>query len=325
MSSQKLLPISKFCLEVNYNFFLYLLDEIGSEINWGKYNNDLNTSNPISTYRRCLLDILHTAIDGYTVDSNGSRFIEWRVDKEIDSLISKNLEDFEYIRLSLAMKFIDNGYASPTDYLHVIKLHLINNKKIKIPNQFINLSKTKAYEYKTKNINSTVDDILSLFLMTYGSLSLKSVLPLKASNYQKDKKSKIAKPILVPDYINFVTKNIINNNLSKNEIRSLYEKGLFGKRKINKSRFNRDWTLFRFKSMKLFIFDIMNNQKDKRVSIVKQKIDFQSYKDSDFKNSFIYNYKITFTDQQLKSIKNNWKFTSIKNPLLVRNSNIYKI
>jgi len=325
MSSQKLLPISKFCLEVNYNFFLYLLDEIGSEINWGKYNNDLNTSNPVSTYRRCLLDILHTAIDGYTVDSNGSRFIEWRVDKEIDSLISKNLEDFEYIRLSLAMKFIDNGYASPTDYLHVIKLHLINNKKIKIPNQFINLSKTKAYEYKTKNINSTVDDILSLFLMTYGSLSLKSVLPLKASNYQKDKKSKIAKPILVPDYINFVTKNIINNNLSKNEIRSLYEKGLFGKRKINKSRFNRDWTLFRFKSMKLFIFDIMNNKKDKRVSIEKQKIAFQSYKDSDFKNSFIYNYKITFTDQQLKSIKNNWKFTSIKNPLLVRNSNIYKI
>ena len=177
MSSQKLLPISNFCLEVNYNFFLYLLDEIGSEINWGKYNNDLNTSNPISTYRRCLLDILHTAIDGYTVDSNGSRFIEWRVDKEIDSLISKNLEDFEYIRLSLAMKFIDNGYASPTDYLHVIKLHLINNKKIKIPNQFINLSKTKAYKYKTKNINNTVDDILSLFLMTYGSLSLKSVLP----------------------------------------------------------------------------------------------------------------------------------------------------
>jgi len=325
MSSQKLLPISKFCLEVNYNFFLYLLDEIGSEINWGKYNNDLNTSNPVSTYRRCLLDILHTAIDGYTVDSNGRRFIEWRVDNKTDSLIFKNLEDFEYIRLSLAMKFIDNGYASPTDYLHVIKLHLINNKKIKIPNQFINLSKTKAYRYKTKNINSTVDDILSLFLMTYGSLSLKSVLPLKASNYQKDKKSKIAKPILVPDYINFVTKNIINNNLSKNEIRSLYEKGLFGKRKVNKSRFNRDWTLFRFKSLKLFIFDIMNNKKDKRVSIVKQKISFHSYKDRDFKNSFIYNYKITFTDQQLKSIKNNWKFTSIKNPLLVRNSNIYKI
>ena len=325
MSSQKLLPISNFCLEVNYNFFLYLLDEIGSEINWGKYNNDLNTSNPISTYRRCLLDILHTAIDGYTVDSNGSRFIEWRVDKEIDSLISKNLEDFEYIRLSLAMKFIDNGYASPTDYLHVIKLHLINNKKIKIPNQFINLSKTKAYKYKTKNINNTVDDILSLFLMTYGSLSLKSVLPLKTSNYQKDKKNKIAKPILVPDYINFVTKNIINNNLSKNEIRSLYEKGFFGKRKINKSRFNRDWTLFRFKSLKLFIFDLINNKKDKRVSIEKQKIDFQSYKDSDFKNSFIYNHKITFTEQQLKNIKNNWKFTSIKNPLVVRNSNIYKI
>ena len=199
MSSQKLLPISNFCLEVNYNFFLYLLDEIGSEINWGQHNDDLNTSNSVNTYRRCLLDILHTAIDGYTVDSNGSRFIEWRVDNKIDTLISKNLEDFEYIRLSLAMKFIDNGYASPTDYLHVIKLHLINNKKIKIPNQFINLSKTKVYKYKTKNINSTIDDILSLFLMTYGSLSLKSLLPLKASNYQKDKKSKIAKPILVPD------------------------------------------------------------------------------------------------------------------------------
>ena len=325
MRSQKLLPISNFCLEVNYTFFLYLLDEIGSEINWGKYNKDLNTTNQVSTYRRCLLDILHTAIDGYTVDSNGSRFIEWRVDKEIDSLISKNLEDFEYIRLSLAMKFIYNGYASPTDYLHVIKLHLINNKKIKIPNQFINLSKTKAYKYKTKNINNTVDDILSLFLMTYGSLSLKSVLPLKTSNYQKDKKNKIAKPILVPDYINFVTKNIINNNLGKNEIRSLHEKGLFGKRKINKSRFNRDWTLFRFKSLKLFIFDIINNEMDKRVSIEKQKFDFQNYKDSDFKNSFIYNYKITFTEQQLKSIKNNWKFTSIKNPLVVRNSNIYKI
>ena len=69
----------------------------------------------------------------------------------------------------------------------------------------------------------------------------------------------------------------------------------------------------------------MNNKKDKRVSIEKQKITFQSYKDSDFKNSFIYNYKITFTEQQLKSIKNNWKFTNIKNPLIVRNSNIYKI
>ena len=68
----------------------------------------------------------------------------------------------------------------------------------------------------------------------------------------------------------------------------------------------------------------MNNQKDKRVSIVKQKIDFQSYKDSDFKNNFIYNYKITFTEQQLKSIKNNWKFASIKNPLVVRNYNIYR-
>ena len=53
--------------------------------------------------------------------------------------------------------------------------------------------------------------------------------------------------------------------LGKNEIRSLHEKGIFGKRKINKSRFNRDWTLFRFKSLKLFIFDIMNNKKDKRV------------------------------------------------------------
>ena len=143
MSSQKLLPISNFCLEVNYNFFLYLLDEIGSEISWCKYNNDLNTSNPVSTYRRCLLDILHTAIDGYTVDSNGSRLIEWRVDKEIDGLISENLEDFEYIRLSLAMKFIDNGYASPTDYLHVIKLHLINNKKIKIPTYLL-ITKVKS-------------------------------------------------------------------------------------------------------------------------------------------------------------------------------------
>ena len=324
MKIQKPLPISNFCLEVNYKFFLYLLDEIGSEINWDQYNDDLNTSNPVSTYRRCLLDILHTAIDGYTVDSNGRRFIEWRVDDRVDSLISKNLEDFEYIRLSLAMKFIDNGYASPTDYLHVIKLHLINNKKIKIPDQFINLSKTKAYKYKTKNVNSTVDDILSLFLMTYGSLSLKSVLPLKTFNNQKDKKSKFSKPILVPDYINFVTKNIINNNLGKNEIRSLHEKGLFGKSKINKSRFNRDWTLFRFKSLKLFIFDIMNNQKDKRVSIVKQKIDFQSYKDSDFKNNFIYNYKITFTEQQINSIKNNWRFTNIKNPLVVSNFNIYK-
>ena len=108
------------------------------------------------------------------------RFIEWRVDDRVDSLISKNLEDFEYIRLSLAMKFIDNGYASPTDYLHVIKLHLINNKKIKIPDQFINLSKTKAYKYKTKNINSTVDDILSLFLMTYGSLSLEKFTAIKS-------------------------------------------------------------------------------------------------------------------------------------------------
>ena len=54
--------------EVNYSF-LYLLDEIGSEINWGQYNDDLDISNPVSTYRRCLLDILHTAIDGYTVDS----------------------------------------------------------------------------------------------------------------------------------------------------------------------------------------------------------------------------------------------------------------
>ena len=69
----------------------------------------------------------------------------------------------------------------------------------------------------------------------------------------------------------------------------------------------------------------MNNKKDKRVSIEKQKMAFQSYKDSDFKNSFIYKYKITFTEQQLKSIKNNWKFASIQNPLVVRNSNIYKI
>ena len=45
MGSQKLLPISDFCLEVNYKFFLYLLDETGSDINWGKYNKDLNTNN----------------------------------------------------------------------------------------------------------------------------------------------------------------------------------------------------------------------------------------------------------------------------------------
>ena len=91
----------------------------------------------------------------------------WKCEEMISQPLSfrkKIIEDFEYIRLSLAMKFIDNGYASPTDYLHVIKLHLINNKKIKIPDQFINLSKTKAYKYKTKNVNSTVDDILSLFL-----------------------------------------------------------------------------------------------------------------------------------------------------------------
>jgi len=325
MGSQKLLPISDFCLDVNYKFFLYLLDETGSDIDWGNYNKDLNNTNQVSTYRRCLLDILHTAIDGYTVDSNGRRLIEWRVDDRVDSLIFKNLEDFEYIRLSLAIKFIDSGYASPTDYLHVIKLHLINNKKIKVPDQFINLSKTQAYKYKTKNINSTVDDILRLFLMTYGSLSLKSVLPLKALSNQKDKKNKFAKPILVPEYINFVTKNIINNNLSKNQIRSLHEKGLFDNSKINKSRFNRDWTLFRFKSLKLFIFDIVNTEQDKRVSVEKQKIGFQNYKDSDFKNNFIYNYKISFTEQQINSIKNNWKITSIKNPLVVRNFNVYKI
>lgn len=325
MKSQKLLPISDFCLEVDYKFFLYLLDENGSDINWGKYHEDLYNFNPVSTYKRCLLDILHTAIDGYTVDSNGRRFIEWRIDDSVDSLITKNLEDFEYIRLSLAIKFIDNGYASPTDYLHVIKLHLINNNKIKVPDQFINLSKTQAYKYKTKNINSTVDDILNLFLMNYGSLSLKSVLPLKAFDNQKDEKNKFAKPILVPEYINFVTKNIINNNRSKNEIRSLHEKGLFGKSKINKSRFNRDWTLFRFKSLKLFIFDTVNNEKDKRVSVEKQKIGFKNYKDSDFKNNFIFKYKIIFTEQQLNSIKNNWKFISIKNPLVIYNYNVYKI
>jgi hypothetical protein len=160
--------------------------------------------------------------------------------------------------------------------------------------------------------------------MTYGSLSLKSLLPLKVFNNQKEKKNKFSKPILVPEYINFVTKNIINNNIDKNEIRSLYEKGLFGKNKINKSRFNRDWTLFRFKSLKLFIFDILHHEKDKRVSVEMKKIGFQSYKDSDFKNNFIYNYKITFTKKQINSIKNNWKIISIKNPLVVSNFNIYK-
>ena len=56
-------------------------------------------------------------------------------------------------------------------------------------------------------------------------------------------------------------------------------------------------------NLKLFIFDIMNNQKDKRVSLLKKKIGFQSYKDSDFKNNFIYYYKITFTELQINKLK----------------------
>ena len=71
--------------------------------------------------------------------------------------------DFEYIRLNLGdVMFIDNllGYGVPMITCRLLNYICINCKKIKY---LVNLSIypiTKAYKYKTKNINSTIHDIL---------------------------------------------------------------------------------------------------------------------------------------------------------------------
>jgi len=154
MSTFRFIPLSAVAKEIHKDLFFQMRNESMVEFSWSDYADELSVFNNLNDSNRCILDVLHTVIDGYTLEYDDKRLTKekrFRLKKEVKQEILGNIYEYEMMRSNLAWTFIKQNLATPTDYAHFLKLHAINHDtmpKEQIP-KHLKVLKDKEY-YKDK-------------------------------------------------------------------------------------------------------------------------------------------------------------------------------
>ena len=104
-------------IEVLNGTFCYWLDNYVAD-NWSDCHPELEKYASPLAEDKFLLDILHTALDGFTINDDGVKIIEYRLDdevvKEIKNNSSLNMNGYE--QQWLLGSLLEQGHAQPTEF-----------------------------------------------------------------------------------------------------------------------------------------------------------------------------------------------------------------
>lgn len=298
-------------LEVSIGTFWLWGDNYIVDINWSHCHPELEKySTPIAE-DKFLLDILHTGLDGYTINDDGIKIIEYKLDDQIIEEINQDKEEFEIMRTSMAHRFIKQGHAQPSDYFHMMKMHLIFKKKIKPPKHLKKIIKQEIFQDKADWIADRIDDIVLDLYSKEGELTIKSLFSPKILKSGTGKGRKRKDPKWIPEHIEKATKSIIEKNQTINQAQLHSKKA--------ESTFERDWSVFKYQALRQYLFDLSHNgfiRGDKRVKQTEETSTYTNIHGETLKDQS-FNIEITLTEKQLKQMEKVWYLKNLPNPIIL--------
>lgn len=287
------IPLSRHSSNAFLKEFKLLLDDYFAEISWWDKDEKLEHWVAISKSNRRLLDILHTAIDGYILDTSNKaikKVHNIKIHNKLKAHIKEELESYEVIRSMMAFRFIDHHYGSATDYALMLKLNAMNHGFMDAPQHMKKIIKShKNYKSNIKNIS----DIVAIF----GWYAFSQVETLYAKAVFPDYKFKRAKDLLdIPEHIEEATKLIIENGKKKTYLKN--------NSSVSPAQFERDWQEYRYLALKKYLLDLAKIKsedefKTSRIQRVARKINTRNGRK-------LVDATITFYPSQIASIKKAW-------------------
>ena len=306
----KPIPLSN-QIEITNGTFCYWLDNYVADINWNHCHPELEKYATPLAEDKFLLDIFHTALDGFTITDDGVKIIEYKLDDEVKKEIKQFKSEYEWIRTTMAFRFIEQGHAQPTEFFHMMKLHLIFTKKIKPPAHLKKLMNKPIFEEKKEWISDIINQIIYDIFSKQGLTTIKNLFSPKIIKSGSGKGRRKKDPKWIPEHIEKATKSIIEKSQSINQAQ-LYSKK-------PESTFERDWLTYKYQALRQYLFDLSFNgylDGDKRV---KQITSTDSYSDLDNntleENTF--NMEIKFTSKQHNQMQKIWHLKNLPNPIII--------
>lgn len=317
MSTFKFIPLSMHAMEIKINLFFHMRNESMVEFSWSDFADELSVFRYLNDSNRCLLDVLHTVIDGYTLEYSDKRLTRekrYRIKKEVKQEIFRDIYEYEMMRSNLAYTFIKQDLATPTDYAHFLKLHAVNHDTMpqkEIPKHLKVLKDKEYYKDKAEFISKAVASMSYNLFKNQDSLYLKTAFP----NYLESESGlgrKKYSELDMPEFIRSSVVDIIETDMTKKEVAEFHD--------INPRTFDRNWEKYKFQAFKNYIFNCVffneeqnedNKRMDKRISKsyrkVKARSDYGITQPSYTATDIVF----TFPYKQLYKIKKYWGFKDL--------------
>ncbi len=212
----------------------------------------------INSISRELLDILHTGLDGHTVNPSGKKEIKYVLHPDLLNTKFKTARlAYDIVRTNFAWAFVERGLATPTDYLHIIKIHLIGNGDLPMPKYW-----KKAYE-KTE-LKKTLDDLFELVkyeaeriftdvYLKHENLSIKNLFPIKKIQTKTGKGKLKNNPNDTPKHIIESAHLMLTKNRGIGYAQSLFARANGKRKKVSRNTFYKDWDKFKFPALRYIL------------------------------------------------------------------------
>lgn len=286
-----------------------VVDDSRVKFNWSHCHEGLQPQPNKAT--GILNTILHTAIDGFTYDSDGTKIIEVTFAKEVIDEINKDIEGWEITRTSQSISLLKIGHGEVTDYRHLLRLHLIANKVIEAPPHISALMKKEAFTKGLHVVQDSIDDVLFKLYAAKPDQEIRSMLQPDAFISKSGKGARKRDPKFIPDYIRKAAESLIDKNHGRNQARM--HSG------IPKTSFDRDWNKYKHMALIDYVLDSVHwgyINKDKPVKQIKVT---KEYKDLKLETLYVETYEmhLTLTNEQHKKIEALWDLKDLPNPIIV--------
>lgn len=295
--------------------YVQIYNHIMVSFSWSKYNPKFNDiSSTVTKDSRWLLDVWHTALDGYTLDLNGSKEIRYELDKSILNVINAEKYNIEYLRAMLSFFFISEGLGKPTDFMHFVRLYLIGKEQKEPPKHIKEHMGEDAWIELIKHYAEPIAQVTLKQLNDLSEkdekVSIKKLFPRDAIETASGKGRKKRSHLIIPKYLNVVAEQIIEDDKRIGEVVDYFaDPSIKNKVKtISATDFYDDWKRYKFQILKTYLLKLAHDgflSGDKRVKQVERKFTTKDLHENEI-HPTAYDIVITFPKEQIERIRNTW-------------------
>lgn len=298
-----------------------LYDYVHAEFSWGKNHHQFTFADHFfNELTRQYLDILHTGLDGYTVDANGKKQVTYLLDPKLKKHLEGNV-GAEIFRTQYCELFNRRGLATPTDYLHLVKSYLVYKKKLPYTPFHKKLFGSAFVKDLLDDIEYDALDILKNVYLLGDRLNPKNLFPPAALKSESGQGRLKANPLVIPDHILGATALIIKRYHGVKEVQQLYEKGSKKVKKVDKSQFYKDWRKYKFDALRYCLLKYTYEDYMSEKQGVTQV--FYNQKQKSGQTRWWCEMEVNLPDNRFKKIQKHWsgrkkeEKLNITNPLII--------